>query len=217
MGRASRILVALAVVTAACVPAEAEAPPPNPEMVAVAEALCPLMWRWQLSVGSAMNQMSEQALHEEDPRVRHRIYLRGIGRVRVMNDRLAEEVVRIPRGPYSGFLMSDVLDGLAAAEEVLDGLVAFVEATDPDVDVSPHDVIPTIFLDVEKVIDLPKPELATYYDDELIRAFVTVPQCQFGVKDANDGVPRYIPLEGTAGVSRPGPGSPGTARSPSGR
>ncbi|GEM_PF-2792302 len=196
LGRAAVLAVALATLAAACVPAEAEAPPPDPEMVAVAEGLCPLMWRWQLNVGSVMNQMSDQALSETDPRIRHRIYLDGLGRVRRLNDRLADDVMELPRGPYAGFLVSDVLDGLAAADVVLDELVAFVEATaPPDVDVSPHDVIPTIFLDVEKVIDLPKPELAGYHDEELIRAFVTVPQCQFGVKDANDGIPRYIPIE----------------------
>jgi hypothetical protein len=48
-----------------------------------------------------------------------------------------------------------------------------------------------IFLGFEKVIDVAKPEMADYGDAELLRAFISVPQCQHGVKDANDGlVPR---------------------------
>ena len=194
MVRLSALVLALVISVLACVAPAAEEPPPDPEIVVVAKGLCPLMWRWQLTVGTVMNDMSSRALAEPDPRQRRRIYLEALERIQQLNERLATDVTAIPRGPYAGLLMSDVLDGLAAADVVLQGLRTFVTGIEPNEDASPHDVIPVIFLDVEKVIDLPKPELATYHQEELVRAFVTVPQCQFGVKDADDGVPRYIPV-----------------------
>ena len=89
----------------------------------------------------------------------------------------------------------DRIDGLEDAEVTIDDTEAEVLAAYAGNDPAYNEIVPIIFLAFEKVIDLPKPELATYGDPELIPAFQSVPQCQHGVKDADDGVPRYVPLE----------------------
>ncbi|MEX1043152.1 MAG: hypothetical protein WD020_00785 [Acidimicrobiia bacterium] len=49
------------------------------------------------------------------------------------------------------------------------------------------------FVGLEQAIDVAKPGLADYADAELTKAFMSVTQCQNGVKDPTDGTPRLAP------------------------
>jgi hypothetical protein len=168
--------------------------PPEPALVATAGELCPILWRWQLTVGSVMNDMSSATIDEDDPETRRERYLAAFDRVREVNAALRKEIGGLSPGPYTDVLEAEVFVGLEAAEGTLDDLEAGVRGSEGDAALAYREMVPHIFLAVEKVIDQAKPELGGYGDDALIQAFLTVPQCQHGVKDANDGIPRYVPL-----------------------
>jgi hypothetical protein len=189
-----RVLLVLAVLLGACIPEAVEEPPPDANMVAVAEELCPIMWQWQLNLGAVMNDMSyaTRRLDEADDRIEE--YLTAFSKARTLNAALDENIRLVPAGPYADLMIQDVVDGVVAASGIIDELESTVIEAHRSGAPEYGEMVPTIFLDFEKVIDVPKPELGGYGNAELIRAFSSVPQCQHGVKDANDGVPRYIPL-----------------------
>ena len=101
------------------------------------------------------------------------------------------------RGPVEDPLSRitpDVRAGIEQSNSILDMTAERVDREYSEFEAPGYsDIVPTIFLDVEKVIDVAKPEMATYADQDLIDAFIAVPQCQHGVKDANDGQVRYVP------------------------
>ena len=166
----------------------------DPIYVRAAEALCPVMWDWQKNVGAAMNEMSHQARTEADADARRALYLRAFDRIRELNAQLEATVVSLGMTPPLDRILPDVREGIGASNAILERTESTI-AERYDITGPPtyDEMVPTIFLDVEKVIDVAKPEMASYEDPELIDAFITVPQCQHGVKDANDGVPRYVP------------------------
>lgn len=191
------IVILVAVLAASCTPGQTSETTIDPaevvdeQLIAVAQDLCPLMWRWQLDIGRIANQMSASTIDEPDLEVRRTIMVDAVGEMRARNDALAADVRSVGPGPYSGLLISDVLEGLARSADVLDELEEVARASvDP-----PRTIMASLFHQVEKAIDLPKPELATYRDEGMIDAFRTVPHCQFGVKDVDDGIPRFIPEE----------------------
>jgi hypothetical protein len=189
--RTRRLVLGLAVALAACTAAPdggADPARPDPGLVAVAEDLCPALWRWQLAVGGVANRMSAQTLDEPDPEIRARVYEGAVAEIRNLNSTLARQVRTVGPGPYSAALVTDVLDGLAMSNGVLDDL----EARLAGVEGPPRTYMASVFHSIEKVIDLTKPELSAYRDDAVIRAFLTVPHCQHGVKDADDGVARFL-------------------------
>jgi hypothetical protein len=189
--RTRRLVLGLALALAACTVAPAgdgDPESPDPGLVAVAQDLCPVLWRWQLAVGGIANRMSAQTLDEPDPAVRARLYEGAVAEIRDLNGTLADQVRTVGPGPYSAALVTDVLDGLAMSNGVLDDL----ETRLATVEGPPRAYMASVFHSIEKVIDLTKPELSVYRDDAVIRAFLTVPHCQHGVKDADDGVARFL-------------------------
>lgn len=192
-----RLLATLTILVASCTATPTPSTtPPDPDLVAVGRDICPLMWQWQLAVGKAMNEMSYLAFREPDPAKRQSLYLEAFSTITALNRELRERVTSLAEGPYSDLLAEEILNGLAESDAILIELSDSIGPADDGTEVEPpsyHEIMPRVFLTVEKAIDVPKPELATYHDPELIRAFMSVPQCQHGVKDANDGVPRYVP------------------------
>lgn len=191
----SRLVLAMALVAAACAPGAETARPVDPELVAVAAELCPMMWRWQLSIGSVMNEMSGAAHREPDPEARRSLYLDAFEQVRSINAALRTDIGILTPRPFVDLLREDVVNGLAMADSIIGEVesevgVRYARVPAPTY----HEIVPAIFLEFEKVIDVPKPELSSYANDDLTAAFLTVAQCQHGVKDANDGIPRYVPL-----------------------
>lgn len=152
------------------------------------------MWAWQKNVGAAMNDMSHEARTETDAGARQTLYLRAFDRVRELNAQLEATVVSLGETPPLDRILPDVRAGIGTSNSILEQTQSTVEerhgkGSPPSYD----EMVPTIFLDLEKAIDVAKPEMASYDDPELIEAFITVPQCQHGVKDANDGIPRFVP------------------------
>ena len=193
-----RIAIGLLVVLGvACAPSTMPTSMPlDPELVGVASELCPIMWRWQLAVGQILNDMSSASYEESDAAARRSLYTAAFDQVRSANSTLRHEISGLSPGPYVDLLAEEIVNGIAGADSVIDEIentvAASYSATPPP---TYHEMVPTIFMSMEKVIDIAKPELAGYANDDLIAAFISVPQCQHGVKDANDGIPRYVPLQ----------------------
>ena len=187
-------LVALMVIVAACADIDQDAVVVNPTYVRAAETLCPVMWGWQRSVGAAMNDMSGKAKDEPDPDTRRELYRQAAARIRELNAQLAATVLSFDETAPLDRIIPDVRLGIDTSTALLEAYDAIIEERyQADPDPTYGEVVPALFLNVEKVIDVAKPEMATYDDPELIEAFITVPQCQVGVKDASDGTARYIP------------------------
>lgn len=166
----------------------------DPVYVRAAEALCPVMWDWQKNVGATMNEMSHEARTETDADARRTLYLRAFDRIRELNAQLEATVVSLGETPPLDRILPDVREGIGTSNAILERTESTIhERHDTRRPPTYDEMVPAIFLDVEKVIDVAKPEMATYDDPALIDAFITVPQCQHGVKDANDGIPRYVP------------------------
>lgn len=190
--RTTVMIVALTVAVGACAPEVAE-PPPNPELVAVAQELCTVMWDWQLDIGGIMNAMSAASRLASDPAARQSVYRTSFAEARLRNQDLASTIDRLTPGPFVDRLREDIRNGLFAANQIITEIDTDVSSLHADGRNGYHDVVPRIFLGFEKVIDVAKPEMADYANPELSRAFVSVSQCQHGVKDVNDGIPRHVP------------------------
>lgn len=193
--RTTAALVVLTLVASACTALEEEAVDPvDPIYFAAAEELCPIMWDWQKSVGATMNTMSYEARREGDALVRRLLYLEALDRIRELNAQLDATVVSLGGADPLDRIIPDVRSGLEASNSILDRSASKVDQEYSEFEAPTYtEIVPVIFLDIEKAIDVAKPEMATYQNDELIDAFTAVPQCQHGVKDANDGIPRYVP------------------------
>jgi hypothetical protein len=188
-------LALLALLALACSATEEETVDPvNAVYLAAAEELCPILWDWQKNVGATMNEMSYEARREEDALERRSLYLQAFDRIRELNAQLDATVVALDGGDPLDRIIPDVRSGLEASNSILERSASKVDQEYSELEAPTYtEIVPVIFLDIEKAIDVAKPEMATYQNDELIDAFITVPQCQHGVKDANDGVPRYVP------------------------
>ena len=187
--------LALLLVVAACTSDDDTEIALNQGLVEAAYDICPIMWQWQLGVGAVMNDMSYQSFAEPDPELRLDLYMSAIDETRETIVVLKQKLRALPNLRYQRFFASEIEKGLEGAEVTIDDTEAEVLAVYASNDPTYNEIVPIIFLAFEKVIDLPKPELATYGDPELIPAFQSVAQCQHGVKDADDGVARYVPLE----------------------
>ncbi len=184
--------VALITVLTACAPPEAE-PPPDADYVAVAEQLCSVLWDWQLDIGAIMNRMSAASKAESDGAERRLLYRDSFFEARSRIQVLESTISNLPGGPFVDRIREDVRNGLFAADQIISELDTDVDELHAAGTSGYRDVVPRIFLGFEKVIDVAKPEMADYGNPELLRAFISVPQCQHGVKDANDGQPRFVP------------------------
>ena len=191
--RTGRFVLVGALVLSACAREEAVPPPPDPELVSVAQQVCTVLWNWQLDVGGIMNAMSAASKDEGDATVRLVHYTTALDRARTRNQDLSSEIASFDAGPYVDRIREDIRNGIFAANRIIDQLDSEVDSRHASGATGYHDIVPYIFLTFEKVIDVPKPEMADYANQELSRAFYSVAQCQHGVKDVNDGVPRHVP------------------------
>ncbi|HSJ29719.1 MAG TPA: hypothetical protein VLB67_16055 [Acidimicrobiia bacterium] len=190
--RGRRLALVVVIGLASCAPEEVEVAP-DPALVQVAQDLCPVLWNWQLDLGGIMNAMSAASRIEPDESERLTLYRDALARARLRNQGLEEDIASLRSGPYVDRLREDIRNGLFSAHAIIDDLDRTVDTFHSDGLTGYHQVVSHIFVVFEKVIDVAKPEMADYGDPELIRAFISVPQCQHGVKDANDGRPRYVP------------------------
>ena len=190
--RVRRSVVALVVLISACAPATTE-PPPDAEYVTVAQGVCSTLWDWQLDMGAIMNAMSAASRAETDSSVRLSLYRNSFTEARTRMQDLEAAIAGLPQGPFVDRIREDIRNGLFAADGIISQIDTEVDSLHDSGATGYRQVVPHIFLGFEKVIDVAKPEMADYGDPELLRAFISVPQCQHGVKDANDGQPRFVP------------------------
>lgn len=184
--------VALLAVISACAPPVSEAAP-DAEYVTVAQGVCSTLWDWQLDMGAIMNAMSAASKAESDSGIRLSLYRQSFAEARTRIQDLEKTIAGLPQGPFVDRLREDIRNGLFAAEGIISEVDEEVDSLHDAGATGYRQVVPHIFLGFEKVIDVAKPEMADYGDPELLRAFISVPQCQHGVKDANDGQPRFVP------------------------
>jgi hypothetical protein len=170
-----------------------EEPAADPVLVDAAYQVCPMLWQWQLSIGAVMNDMSRAARIEGDAGERLDLYLVAMNEARGLVTMLREQIGALGTG-FSAALAVDIETGLDHASLEIDRAEQYVLDSYELGDPAYNEIVPPIFMSFEKVIDLPKPEMATYVNPATIPSFQEIPQCQFGVKDVDDGVPRYVPL-----------------------
>lgn len=181
--------VLVAMVVAAC-SSGADAVAPEASFSDLAAAVCPTLWDWQREVGARINEMSAAATAEEDARHRQVLYVDTFADLDGALDRLEEAIAELPPTAHTEAMQGEVTDGITVAHRELADLVAQVQGTAPADEPEGRLRVPTFFGELEKVIDVVKPELARYEDPDLTAAFASLPACQFGVKDVDDGVPR---------------------------
>lgn len=179
-------LAVVVVATVACTSDEAaETTALNGEMVSAAQSVCPLMWDWQLSVGSTMNEMSRAAYREDSSDARLEIYHAAIEESRQLMTDLRDQLAALPENRFEQFFRSEIEGELSGVDALITAAQDRVITTYQIIDEpSYRDVVPSLFVAYEKVIDVAKPELGSYGDPDLIPAFESVGECQYGVKDA---------------------------------
>jgi hypothetical protein len=185
--RAAALLAAL-VVIAACSADDGVATAASYSDLAA--TICPRLWDWQREVGATINAMSTAAIAEPNPVARQALYLDTFAELDAKLDDLQETITELPPTAHTAAMQDEVRTGIAAAHREIVDLAAAVEATAPVDEPDGRMRVPSFFGELEKVIDVVKPEIAGYRDAELTTAFAALPACQFGVKDVDDGVPR---------------------------
>lgn len=187
--RSGAVAAALVMVVAACGTSN-DAADPGASYSDLAAAVCPMLWDWQREVGARINEMSEAATAQDDPVARQAIYLETFADLGDRLDDLDDTIAELPPTAHTAALQTEVRTGIAAAHRELADIAAEVEATAPADEPDGRRRVPSFFGELEKVIDVVKPEIAGYDDPAFTAEFAALPACQFGVKDVDDGVPR---------------------------
>jgi hypothetical protein len=190
---ARALALAMAVALAACSGGGAGVATSAPEEAAVraeAEALCPLLWEFRLDVGSIANAMSRQANGMEDPAQRRQRYLQAVDELQQRGAQLVTDLGELAPGPYGDELTAQIEAGwekaVATLEEMRDTIQDRPLAEEPPA----RQRISQLFSLIEKVIDLPQPELLPVGGEAAVLVYREVPSCQFAIKDVDDGLVR---------------------------
>ncbi|MCP3989265.1 MAG: hypothetical protein GY724_09340 [Actinomycetia bacterium] len=183
------VLVALAPMTGAC--GTANETPTSAEAVAAAEQICPIMWSWVKDVGTAFNLASTDVASIDDLAERRDRWETAFGEIEMLNDQLADDLAPYRQDEILGPLVAEVERDLPMASEALDDIrQLFVDY--PEIDEEPHQIRTSqVIVRMEKVIDLPKPDLKPLDPDGvLVPAFRQVASCQQSIRDVDDGSTR---------------------------
>ena len=108
--------------------------------------------------------------------------------VETLNQQLLTDLEPLSEDPILAPLVAEIRrDVPLAAVELDDIRQLFVDS--PDVDEERHQVRTSqIIVRIEKVIDLPKPDLGPHDPDGvLLEAFRSVPSCQHAIRGVDDG------------------------------
>lgn len=184
-------LTVASLVAAGCSDRNGSADRSTADPVAAAEALCPIMWTWVKDVGSAFNDTSRAVGDIDDVEQRRQRWMEFFDTIEDRTDRLGTDVSGYRDDPILAPIVAeierDITPAMAELDDIRDLFVEF-----PEVDDERHQIRTSqIIVRLEKVIDLPKPELADLdTDGTLIPAFQTVPSCQQSIKDVDDGSTR---------------------------
>ncbi len=153
-----------------------------------AETICPLMWTWVQDIGVIFNGASSEVATIADPQDRRSRWLEAFDEMDTRNTELNEAVDAYGLDPILGPIVTEIQRDIPLATDELNDIRSMIADT-PEVDEGRHqNRTSQLLLRIEKVIDLPKPELAQLdTSGSLIAAFGTVPSCQNSVKDVAVG------------------------------
>lgn len=187
------LLLAAAVWLAACSGGGAGAltsAPPETAVRAEAEALCPLLWEFRLDVGSIANAMSRQTNGMEDRGQRRQRYLQAVDELEQRGEQLLADLGGLPAGPYRDELLHQIEAGWERAATTLEEMRDTIQDRPLAEEPPARQRISQLFGLIEKVIDLPQPELLPVGGEAAVLAYREVPSCQFAIKDVDDGTVR---------------------------
>jgi hypothetical protein len=188
--RRGLLWLALVATAAACTADDSAEPSfDTTDPVVSAERLCPVMWDWVEDMGAIFNAASRAMADLEPGEERRSRWFDAIDELEQRNEQLLTDVDGLGDDPILAPLVADIESGMVGSMAELDDIRALF-AEDPSIDDDERHQNRTaqLIVRVEKVIDLPKPELADHdVDGALIAAFRSVPSCRQSIKDADDG------------------------------
>ncbi len=166
-----------------------ESVPTFSDKVAAAQALCPLMWDTDKAIGEAFNRASLAMKDLPDPQQRRDRWARALDEMERIDEDLASRIQEIDL-PVLSMAKTQIETGIEQSKAEIEDIRRLFTDT-PEIDEQRHQArTQQVVVRVEKVIDVLKPEMSAYDDPEIIEAFRTVPACQHGVKDVDDGIGR---------------------------
>lgn len=156
-----------------------------------AQAFCPLVWDFVKSVGASFNDAASDVAELDVAERRRERWEAAFAEIEHDSLSLAEQVAVWSGDALIGDLVEEIQrDVPFAIAELNDIRRLFTEH--PEVDDQRHqERTQQVIVRIEKVIDLPKPDLGPFDDDDpLVLSFQAEPSCQHAVRGANDGQPR---------------------------
>ena len=182
VGVTATVLVAASVAGCSTTPVSAATP------IEAAERLCPLMWDWVKAVGDSFNGAASDVATIDEPEDRRRRWSEALVEVEALNQQLLTDLEPLNEDPILAPLVAEIRRDMRLAAVELDDIRQLL-VDSPQVDQERHQVRTSqIIVRIEKVIDLPKPDLGPHdTDGTLLEAFRTVPSCQHAIRGVNDG------------------------------
>lgn len=187
-GRLFAVFVVFAVGAACSGPG---APAIDRDATAAAETLCPIMWDWVKNIGGAFNDASRDVAEIDDPSQRRDRWRAAFDEMEALNGDLDRQISAFPTDETLGPLVAEITRDIPRANGELDALRQLLD-DHPEIDEQRHQArTQQLIVRVEKVVDLPKPDLAALdIDGSLLPAFREVPSCQQSIRDADGGRPQ---------------------------
>jgi hypothetical protein len=182
------VLTAVVIVVVGC---DASGPASDFESeAAAAEAFCPVLWNAVTEIGATFNDAAADVRSLPGAVARRARWSRALDRIEGLVVGLAADVSAWSDDDVLGPLVAQIRrDVPLATAELADIRALFDEYPDLD-DAPPQERTQQLIVRIEKVIDLPKPDLTAGDDDAVVAAFRSVPSCQHAVRGADDGTPR---------------------------
>ena len=162
------------------------------DLTAAAEALCPPTWEWVKAIGAAFNDAAEDVRSIDSAEGRRARWFDALSEMRALDAGLGDTIEPWADDPVLGPIVAQMQRDLPKADDELDDLRSLFEQF-PDLDDGPSQGrTQQLIVRVEKVIDLPKPDLDEIDPSGALGAtFAAVPACQHSMKGANDGQSRF--------------------------
>lgn len=171
--------------------APADAPATEEDVLDAAHSLCPIVWDYVKGVGEVFNDAASDVASIPTGDERRARWLGALADVEALALELGPATEPWSEHPALSPLIAeierDIPRALSEVEDIRD-----LFAQRPELDDERHQVrTQQVIVRIEKVIDLPKPDLTPNDPDGMLReVFRTVPSCQHAIRGADDGTPR---------------------------
>lgn len=156
------------------------------DRVGEGETVCPVMWGYAKDIGAIFNDAAMAVADIDSAVGRRDRWRKALDQMLLRNQRLRSEVDAMELRTLPA-LVEDIRAGVDNSDHQIEDLRSLLEEH-PEVDEDRHQTRTSqLIVRIEKVIDVVKPEMASYGDAELIAAWQTIPACRHGVKDVDVG------------------------------